>query len=111
MLVSSRRRYGLLRRCSDTRDAGRGGPTPQHVPDVKLRVVNVVDVTTLEPPSSTRMDFRIMNSTHSSHEQAGRIAYHGYPWLIHRLTYRRTNHDNLHVRGIRRKAPPPHRSI
>ena len=72
----------------------------EHVPDLRVRVVNVVDLMRLQPPSEhphgmSDAEFDALFTT-------GRpimFAYHGYPWLIHRLTYRRTNHDNLHVRG------------
>ncbi len=72
----------------------------EHLPDLKIRMVNVVDLMTLQPkehhphglPDS---DFDAMFTT----GKPVIFAYHGYPWTIHRLTYRRTNHHNLHVRG------------
>ncbi len=77
----------------------------QHFPDIKLRVVNVVDLMTLEPPSEhphgiSDRDFDSIFTV----DKPIIFAYHGYPWLIHRLTYRRTNHDNLHVRGYKEEG-------
>jgi xylulose-5-phosphate/fructose-6-phosphate phosphoketolase len=77
----------------------------QHFPDVKLRVVNVVDLMTLQPPSEhphgiSDRDFDSIFTV----DKPIIFAYHGYPWLIHRLTYRRTNHDNLHVRGYKEEG-------
>jgi xylulose-5-phosphate/fructose-6-phosphate phosphoketolase len=72
----------------------------QRLPDLKVRVVNVVDLMTLQPPSEhphgiSDFEFDALFTTN----RPVIFAYHGYPWLIHRLTYRRHNHDNLHVRG------------
>ncbi|WP_425104897.1 phosphoketolase family protein [Ancylobacter sp.] len=69
-------------------------------PDLKVRVVNVVDLMTLQPQSEhphglSDTDFDALFTT----DKPVIFAYHGYPWLIHRLAYRRTNHDNMHVRG------------
>jgi xylulose-5-phosphate/fructose-6-phosphate phosphoketolase len=77
----------------------------QHFPDIKLRVVNVVDLMTLQPPSEhphgiSDRDFDSIFTV----DKPIIFAYHGYPWLIHRLTYRRTNHDNLHVRGYKEEG-------
>jgi len=77
----------------------------QHLPDLKVRVVNVVDLMRLQPPSEhphglSDAEFDTLFTT-------GRpviFAYHGYPWLIHRLTYRRTNHGNIHVRGYKEEG-------
>lgn len=71
-----------------------------HVPDLKVRVVNVVDLMTLQPKSEhphglSDADFDALFTK----DKPVIFAYHGYPWLIHRLAYRRTNHDNMHVRG------------
>ncbi len=71
-----------------------------NIPDLKVRVVNVVDLMKLEPPSEhphglADRDFDGLFTT----DRPVIFAYHGYPSLIHRLTYRRTNHANLHVRG------------
>jgi xylulose-5-phosphate/fructose-6-phosphate phosphoketolase len=72
----------------------------EHVPDLKIRMVNVVDLMTLQPHEEhphglTDKDFDAIFTTNKPIV----FAYHGYPWLIHRLTYRRTNHHNMHVRG------------
>jgi hypothetical protein len=80
-----------------------------HLPDLKVRVVNVVDLMTLQPREEhphglTDREFDGLFTT----DKPIIFAYHGYPWLIHRLTYRRTNHRNLHVRGY--KEAPPRRS-
>ena len=77
----------------------------EHLPDLKVRVVNVVDLMTLQPPSEhphglTDKDFDALFTT----DKPIIFAFHGYPWLIHRLTYRRTNHDNLHVRGYKEEG-------
>ncbi len=77
----------------------------QHFPDIKLRVVNVVDLMTLQPPSEHPhgISDRDFDSLFTA-DKPIIFAYHGYPWLIHRLTYRRTNHDNLHVRGYKEEG-------
>ncbi len=74
----------------------------RHLPDLKVRVVNVVDVMTLLPHSEhphglNDGDFDSIFTP----DKPVIFAYHGYPYLIHRLTYRRTNHDNFHVRGYK----------
>jgi serine/threonine protein kinase len=74
-------------------------------PDVKIRVVNVVDLMTLQPSSEhphglSDREFDSMFTT----DKPVIFAYHGYPWLIHRLTYRRAGHDNLHVRGYKEEG-------
>ncbi len=76
-----------------------------HVPDLKIRVVNVVDLMTLQPHEEhphglTDHDFDALFTT----DKPVIFAYHGYPWLIHRLTYRRTNHHNIHVRGYKEEG-------
>ncbi len=71
-----------------------------NLPDVKIRVVNVVDLMTLQP--QTEHPHGLSDLEFDSIFTADKpvvFAFHGYPWLIHRLTYRRTNHDNFHVRG------------
>ncbi len=77
----------------------------QHFPDIKLRVVNVVDLMTLQPPSEHPhgVSDREFDSIFTV-DKPIIFAHHGYPWLIHRLTYRRTNHDNLHVRGYKEEG-------
>ena len=77
----------------------------QHFPDIKIRVVNVVDLMTIQPSSEhphglPDIDFDSMFTV----DKPIIFAYHGYPWLIHRLTYRRHNHDNLHVRGYKEEG-------
>ena len=77
----------------------------QQVPDLKIRVINVVDLMTLQPREEhphglSDKDFDVLFTT----DKPIIFAYHGYPWLIHRLTYRRTNHKNLHVRGYKEEG-------
>ena len=72
----------------------------EHLPELRVRVVNVVDLMRLQPESGhphglSDAEFDALFTK----DRPILFAYHGYPWLIHRLTYRRTNHDNLHVRG------------
>jgi len=74
-------------------------------PELKIRVVNVVDLMVLEPPGAhphalSDRDFDDLFTT----DKPVIFAFHGYPWLIHRLTYRRTNHDNFHVRGYQEEG-------
>jgi xylulose-5-phosphate/fructose-6-phosphate phosphoketolase len=77
----------------------------KHVPELKIRVINVVDLMTLQPKTEhphglPDKDFDVLFTT----EKPIIFAFHGYPWLIHRLTYRRTNHKNLHVRGYKEEG-------
>jgi len=75
------------------------------LPDLKIRVVNVVDLMVLQP--STEHPHGLPDREFDSIFTANKpivFAFHGYPWLIHRLTYRRTNHDNLHVRGYKEEG-------
>ncbi|MEP6703418.1 MAG: phosphoketolase family protein, partial [Acidobacteriota bacterium] len=77
----------------------------QHIPELKIRVVNVVDLMTLQPKSEhphglSDKDFDALFTT----DKTIIFAFHGYPTLIHRLTYRRTNHHNLHVRGYKEEG-------
>jgi xylulose-5-phosphate/fructose-6-phosphate phosphoketolase len=77
----------------------------RHLPDLKIRVVNVVDLMTLQP--STEHPHGLSDREFDSLFTVDRpviFAFHGYPWLIHRLTYRRTNHDNIHVRGYKEEG-------
>jgi xylulose-5-phosphate/fructose-6-phosphate phosphoketolase len=74
-------------------------------PDLKVRVVNVVDLMTLQPASEhphglSDKDFDSLFTK----DKPVIFAFHGYPWLIHRLTYRRTNHPNIHVRGYKEEG-------
>ena len=76
-----------------------------HCPDLKVRVINVVDLMTLQSPSEhphglSDKDFDALFTT----DKPVIFAYHGYPTLIHRLTYRRANHRNLHVRGFKEEG-------
>jgi xylulose-5-phosphate/fructose-6-phosphate phosphoketolase len=75
------------------------------LPDLKIRVVNVVDLMKLQPSSEhphglSDQDFDSLFTT----SKPIIFAFHGYPWLIHRLTYRRHNHHNLHVRGYKEEG-------
>jgi xylulose-5-phosphate/fructose-6-phosphate phosphoketolase len=77
----------------------------RHLPELKVRVVNVVDLMRLQPESEhphgmSDAQFDALFTV----DRPIVFAYHGYPWLIHRLTYRRTNHDNLHVRGYKEEG-------
>jgi len=77
----------------------------EHLPELKVRVVNVVDLMRLQPPSEhphglADAEFDALFGT----RQPIIFAYHGYPWLIHRLTYRRAGHPNLHVRGYKEEG-------
>jgi xylulose-5-phosphate/fructose-6-phosphate phosphoketolase len=77
----------------------------QRLPDLKVRVVNVVDLMTLQPSSEHPhgLPDREFDSIFTTDKPIV-FAFHGYPWLIHRLTYRRTNHRNLHVRGYKEEG-------
>jgi xylulose-5-phosphate/fructose-6-phosphate phosphoketolase len=77
----------------------------QHFKELKIRVVNVVDLMTLQPESEhphglSDRDFDSLFTT----DKPVIFAFHGYPWLIHRLAYRRTNHRNIHVRGYKEEG-------
>ncbi|HEX5605731.1 MAG TPA: phosphoketolase family protein, partial [Candidatus Binatia bacterium] len=77
----------------------------RHLPELKIRVVNVVDLMSLQSPGEhphglSDKDFDALFTK----DKPIIFAFHGYPWLIHRLTYRRTNHDNLHVRGYKEEG-------
>ena len=77
----------------------------EYFQDLKIRVVNVVDLMTLQPASEhphglSDTEFDSIFTT----DKPIVFAFHGYPWLIHRLTYRRTNHRNLHVRGYKEEG-------
>jgi xylulose-5-phosphate/fructose-6-phosphate phosphoketolase len=77
----------------------------ERLPELKVRVVNVVDLMRLQP--DTEHPHGLSDHEFDSLFTVDRpvvFAYHGYPWLIHRLTYRRTNHDNLHVRGYKEEG-------
>ena len=77
----------------------------EHAPELRVRVINVVDLMTLQPreehPDGLQdKDFDALFTT----DKPIVFAFHGYPWLIHRLAYRRTNHKNLHVRGYKEEG-------
>jgi xylulose-5-phosphate/fructose-6-phosphate phosphoketolase len=77
----------------------------KHLPALKVRVINVVNLMKLQPASEhphglSDADF----DTLFTKDKPIVFAFHGYPWLIHRLTYRRTNHKNLHVRGYKEEG-------
>ncbi|MCC7334193.1 MAG: phosphoketolase family protein [Pirellulaceae bacterium] len=77
----------------------------KHLPDLKVRVINIVNLMKLQsdtehPHGLSDKEFDIMFTT----DKPIIFAFHGYPWLIHRLTYRRTNHRNLHVRGYKEEG-------
>ena len=77
----------------------------EHVPELKVRVVNVVDLMRLQP--DTEHPHGLSDHEFDALFTPNRpivFAHHGYPWLIHRLTYRRTNHENLHVRGYKEEG-------
>jgi xylulose-5-phosphate/fructose-6-phosphate phosphoketolase len=77
----------------------------EHIPDLKVRVINVVDMMRLQPEKEhphglSDRDFDALFTA----DKPVIFAYHGYPWLIHRLTYTRANHHNIHVRGYREEG-------
>jgi xylulose-5-phosphate/fructose-6-phosphate phosphoketolase len=77
----------------------------ENIPDLKIRVINVVDLMVLQPPEEhphglSYAEFDELFTT----DKPMIFAFHGYPWLIHRLTYRRKGHDNLHVRGYKEEG-------
>ncbi len=77
----------------------------ERLPDLRVRVINVVDLMRLQPESEH--PHGMPDSEFDALFTAARpviFAYHGYPWLIHRLTYRRANHHNLHVRGYKEEG-------
>jgi len=76
-----------------------------HLPELKIRVVNIVNLMKLQPASEhphglSDHDFDAIFTK----DKPIIFAFHGYPWLIHRLTYRRANHGNLHVRGYKEEG-------
>jgi len=77
----------------------------QHFPDLKIRVINIVDLMTLQPQNEhphglSDKDYDSLFTT----DKPVIFAFHGYPWLIHRLAYRRNNHNHLHVRGYKEEG-------
>jgi xylulose-5-phosphate/fructose-6-phosphate phosphoketolase len=77
----------------------------QHLPELKVRVINVVDLMKLQP--QTEHPHGLPDGEFDAlftRDKPIIFAFHGYPWLVHRLTYRRTNHGNLHVRGYKEEG-------
>jgi xylulose-5-phosphate/fructose-6-phosphate phosphoketolase len=77
----------------------------EHLPELKIRVVNVVDLMKLQPHTEhphglTDRDFDALFTK----DKPIVFAFHGYPWLVHRMTYKRTNHENIHVRGYKEEG-------
>ena len=77
----------------------------KRLPELKIRVINVVDLMKLQPPSEhphglADADFDALFTA----DKPIIFAFHGYPWLIHRLTYRRNGHPNLHARGYKEEG-------
>jgi xylulose-5-phosphate/fructose-6-phosphate phosphoketolase len=77
----------------------------KYLPELKIRVINIVDLMVLEPDSEhphglTDEEFDMLFTK----DRPVVFSFHGYPWLIHRLTYRRNNHDNIHVRGYKEEG-------
>jgi xylulose-5-phosphate/fructose-6-phosphate phosphoketolase len=77
----------------------------EYIPEIKIRMVNIVDLMKLQPQSEhphglSDIDFDSI----FTRDKKIMFAFHGYPWLIHRLTYRRTNHKNIHVRGYKEEG-------
>jgi len=77
----------------------------EHLPELKIRVINVVDLMKLQPQIEhphglSDSDFDALFTKNKPIV----FAFHGYPWLVHRLTYRRTNHHNMHVRGYKEEG-------
>ncbi len=77
----------------------------EHLPELRIRVINIVDLMTLQPKEEhpNGLDDRDYNDLFPADKPVV-FAFHGYPWLIHRLTYRRHNHDKIHVRGYKEEG-------
>ena len=77
----------------------------EHLPELKVRVVNVVDLMKLQPQAEHPhgLSDEVFDALFTK-DKPIIFAFHAYPWLIHRLTYRRTNHDNIHVRGYKEEG-------
>src|SRR5580698_7724174 len=76
-----------------------------HLPELSIRVVNIVDLMTLQPDEDHPHGLKSREfDTLFTTDKPVMFAFHGYPWLIHRLTYRRHNHDNFHVRGFKEEG-------
>ena len=77
----------------------------QHLPEIRIRVINVVDLMKLQPSSEHPHGLSDPQFDELfTRNKPVIFAFHAYPWLIHRLTYRRTNHANLHVRGYKEEG-------
>jgi len=77
----------------------------ENLPELKIRVINVVDLMKIQsdtehPHGLSDPDFDALFTT----DKPVVFAFHGYPWLVHRLTYHRTNHENIHVRGYKEEG-------
>jgi xylulose-5-phosphate/fructose-6-phosphate phosphoketolase len=77
----------------------------KHAPDLRIRTINIVNLMKLQPETEhphglSDKDYDALFTT----DKPVIFAFHGYPWLIHRLTYRRNNHQNLHVRGYKEEG-------
>jgi xylulose-5-phosphate/fructose-6-phosphate phosphoketolase len=77
----------------------------QHLPDLRVRFINVLDLMRIQPDSEhphgmSDSEFDTLFTT----DKPVIFAFHGYPWLIHKLAYRRTNHANMHVRGYKEEG-------
>jgi xylulose-5-phosphate/fructose-6-phosphate phosphoketolase len=101
----TRRREGGKRICGARLSFAAVSILHEHLPDLKIRVVNVVDLMRLQPQTEhphglSDRDFDELFTK----DKPVIFAFHAYPWLIHRLTYRRTNHDNIHVRGYKEEG-------
>src|SRR5690606_4388628 len=77
----------------------------KYLPDLRVRIINIVNLMKLQPASLhphglNDRDFDVLFTK----DKPVIFAFHGYPWLIHRLTYRRTNHKNFHVRGYKEEG-------
>ena len=101
----ARRGHSLRRRCPDARGTRGHRPVEEAFADLKIRFVNVVDLFKLQPASEhphglSDRDF----DTLFTRDKPVIFNFHGYPWLIHRLAYRRTNHENMHVRGYKERG-------
>ena len=103
--LRARRRHGCAGDIPTVETLAAVGLLRRHLPELRVRVVNVVDLMRLQtdtehPHGMPDAEFDALFTT----DRPVIFAYHGYPWLIHRLTYRRTNHHGLHVRGYREEG-------
>ena len=77
----------------------------EHLPELKVRVINIVDLMKLQPDTEHPhgLSDKDFDALFTKDKQIV-FAFHGYPWLVHRMTYRRTNHENIHVRGYKEEG-------